>query len=256
MKLTQGLPLKPGMAVSVVGGGGKTSAIFTAANELCPGYGPVLVTTTTAFFHPDHDGYPYHRLVVGDIDNVQWKHYALSGRLIVAAREQMAGSAKLKGYSPDRIDTLQAAGYFEYIFIEADGSKGRPVKAPAAHEPVVPACTAMTIGVIGLDCLGRPLSGDVVHRPERMADVTGLAPGGTISDETLVSLVDSDQGLFRKVSSHSLKIVLLNKADDHGLVAQGVALAKLVKSRCTHVDRVLVASLRDPEPVKAIVSGH
>ncbi len=253
MKLTQGLPLRAGMAVSVVGGGGKTSTIFTAANELCATHGAILVTTTTAFFHPDRDGYAYHRLVVGDVSNEQWRRYAVSGQVVVAARAPMAVPAKLKGYSPESIDAIQSAGFFEFIFVEADGSKGRPVKAPAAHEPVVPGCTAMTIGVIGLDCLGKPLTVDFVHRPECMSKVTGLEAGGLISDETLVSLVDSPQGLFCKVSDQSLKIVLLNKADGHQLMDQGTVLAEKIARRCTHVDRVLVASLRDQDPVKVVI---
>ena len=58
--------------------------------------------------------------------------------------------------------------------MEADGSKMRPVKAPAEHEPVLPSATTLLAPVIGLDAIGVPVAPRWVHRPEYVRAVLGL----------------------------------------------------------------------------------
>ena len=56
----------------------------------------------------------------------------------------------------------------DYIIVEADGSKRLPLKAHAAHEPVIPVEAGRTICVVGMSGLGRRVS-EAVHRPELFA---------------------------------------------------------------------------------------
>ncbi|MCZ7671710.1 MAG: selenium cofactor biosynthesis protein YqeC [Chloroflexi bacterium] len=55
----------------------------------------------------------------------------------------------------------------DFVLVEADGSRMRPIKAPAEHEPVIPPDATVVAPVVGLDALERPLS-EIAHRPEKI----------------------------------------------------------------------------------------
>lgn len=46
----------------------------------------------------------------------------------------------------------------DYTLVEADGSKGLPLKAHAPHEPVIPPQSNQTILVLGAEGLGRTVA--------------------------------------------------------------------------------------------------
>ena len=70
---------------------------------------------------------------------------------------------KLKGIDREFIDKIYQKHLFDYIVVEADGSKRRPIKAPALYEPVLPRETTRVVGLIGLDALGKSITED--YRP-------------------------------------------------------------------------------------------
>jgi len=242
--LSQALSLTRGMTISVVGAGGKTTLIFALATELAALGHSVLVTTTTAIFHPDHGNQPYDKIVIGDIKKV-CQYIPKAGQIMVAGQSHDLKTKKLKGYSPDKIARLQEGHSFDYILIEADGAKMLPVKAPADHEPVIPAWTDMVIGCIGLDCLGKPMDGQTVHRPKIFSAITKIGPGDTIQADHLVYLVAASQGLFKNTKKNMQKIVFLNKADTRELGKKGRTLADKILKKCPQVDNCLVACLLD-----------
>jgi probable selenium-dependent hydroxylase accessory protein YqeC len=260
MQIADALGLAHGMTLSLVGAGGKTSLIFSLAGELAAQGHTLLVTTTTAMFHPDHgsppndppSGWPYartydrpyDRLVIGNIQAL-CRSGEKTGQIVVAAKSHDPKTHKLKGYCPDVLTRVWESRVFDYILIEADGSKRLPIKAPADHEPVIPLWTDMVIGCVGLDCLGRPLDAHTVHRPEHLAAVTGQPPGSILQQESILSLVASSQGLFKHTSQKMKKIVLLNKADTREHIQAGQALARRISRECPGVDNCLVACLLD-----------
>lgn len=247
MELKNFFPLEKGMTLSIVGGGGKTSLMFALATQLADQGNRVLVTTTTAIFHPDRDCRPYDLLVLGE----DLFHCSpTGGQIVVAGKHHDADTQKLKGYPPEMLVRVREKNIFDYILIEADGSRRLPVKAPADHEPVIPGWTDLLIGCIGLDCLGRSMDDQTVHRPELFSALTGLTSGEPILADHLVMLVASDLGLFKNAQKSMKKMVLLNKADTQGLVEKGQDLAARVLRECPLVDSCRVACLLDPaDPV-------
>jgi probable selenium-dependent hydroxylase accessory protein YqeC len=246
MQLASALPLAKGMSLSFVGAGGKTSLIFSLAAELAAQGHSVLVTTTTAIFHPDHDSQPHDLVVLGEIKKC-CRDLPKAGQIVVAAKNHDPKSNKLKGYSPGELAGVREGHFFDYILIEADGSRRLPIKAPAAHEPVIPGWTDMVVGCIGLDCLGRPMDGQTVHRPECLAAVTKQSPGDLLGPDHLVSLVAASRGLFKNTTKNMRKIVFFNKADTKGLVQKGRALASRVLKECPGVENCLVTCLLDTQ---------
>jgi probable selenium-dependent hydroxylase accessory protein YqeC len=97
--------------------------------------------------------------------------------------------------------------------VEADGSKRRPIKAPAHYEPVIPTETTRVIGVIGLDALGKTITEDFVHRPTLFCSITGKKMGDTIDRKCFTDLILSEDGLFKNVPQGCRKYVVFNKAD-------------------------------------------
>jgi probable selenium-dependent hydroxylase accessory protein YqeC len=128
--------------------------------------------------------------------------------------------------------------------VECDGSKRKPIKAPAHYEPVVPASTTKTIGVIGLDAVGKPITEEYVHRPELFCSVVKRCMGELIDTEAVVNLIVSPQGLFKGAPEGCAKYVLLNKADDaQSQVNAGAILTGLLKRDAIPVNCCIIGSL-------------
>ncbi len=207
--------------ISFVGAGGKTTAIFTLAHELKEQGYRVLVTTTTAMYHPDRDGWDYDDLMLEE-DILQVAPPGTeNGSVTVAAASFKIDSGKIRGFKPELIDTLWQQDRFDVILVEADGSKGKPLKAPAAHEPVVPSSTQVVFGLIGLSSLDKPLCEDWVHRPHLFAELTGLRMSQPVTLKAIEALICSPGGLFKHAPDNAEKIVLLNGADTPALVEKG-----------------------------------
>ena len=224
----EGLPA----TLAFVGAGGKTSAMYAVAERMAYGGDAssvlgdkpcrVIVTTTTHIRDPRlEDQHRKERFshVVFESELDAWlasrdakdAHDARKANPIVVASGLLPDEGKLAGISPQK--ATQLAARCDLLLVEADGSRGHPVKAPAEHEPVVPPNATMVVGVIGLDCLGRALGPDVVHRAELFGPLVGCAQGQKIEPQHLVRLVRSPQGLFKGSPEASKRIVLLNKAD-------------------------------------------
>ncbi len=239
------LPLLPGGGgvIAFVGGGGKTTALFRLARERAPR--PVLLTATTHLADPRLEPGREGRLVLDPRMEGPWQGEAVAcagpGPTILMAREADA-PGKVKGIHPSWIPALGRA--WDLVLVEADGSRGLPVKAPAPHEPVLPPDPDLVVGVIGLDCLDRPLDGTVAHRPELFSALTGCAPGEPIGWKHLGALVRHPRGLFKGASG--ARVLLLNKADAAGGRQPPAGLFDVP---------VLVGSLSAPDGVMLVGEG-
>lgn len=258
MKLIEALDLEFPRTIALVGGGGKTSFIFTLAREAAALGKSVLITTTTAMFNPDYStrDRPGHsrtynlafaqakaRMFIGPTLD----HPAPEpGTLLVAAKALTARGRKLAGYSPRELVPVLASSRFELVLIEADGARMRPVKAPAAHEPVIPEQTDMVVGCIGLDCLGIPLAEPHVHRPNILAELSGSQQGEPVTEKTLIHLAKSEQGLFKSAGPDTTKMIVLNKADSPLLKKQGDSLGRKMMS-AAQAERCLVTCFLNPK---------
>jgi probable selenium-dependent hydroxylase accessory protein YqeC len=183
VSLREGLMLEGGGVVSLVGGGGKTSLMFKLARELSMAGDTVLTTTTTKIFEPSRDQAACVILSGSVPDILDRADELLDEHLhLTAAVGKLPESGKLCGFQPEIIGELWNAGLFQWIIVEADGAAGKPLKAPADHEPVIPACTTRLVGMLGLNGVGQPLTERLVFRHEHFARLTGLRLGSNVSD--------------------------------------------------------------------------
>ena len=154
------LELKKGDVVSIVGAGGKTTLLNYLSNKYSLD-NSVLMTTTTKIYSPKNYDYIYHS--INFLDTVS---LPLKNNLYVAAPKY-----KDKLSSLPRKDLENIVKYFDYTFIEADGSRMKPLKGWKDSEPVICAETTVTIGVIDLTQVGRPIDEDLVYEIELFCKV-------------------------------------------------------------------------------------
>ena len=89
----------------------------------------------------------------------------------------------------------------------------RPFKAPAGHEPVIPASTSLVVPVVGLDIVGQPLQPDTTHRAELVSQLSGTPLGETITTQTVAAVLAHPQGGLKNAPAGARLIPLLNKAE-------------------------------------------
>ena len=197
--------------ISLVGAGGKTSTMFRLAQELSAFGKKVLVTTTTNIAFSETSKADY--LVIDSSKDILFLSKVEPGTIVCLGSGMLNEKGKLKGIDRELIDEIYQKHLFDYIVVEADGSKRRPIKAPAHYEPVIPRETTRVVGLIGLDALGKSITEDYVHRPNLFCSITGKKMGDIIDRKCLIHLILSQDGLFKDVPRDCKKYVVFNKAD-------------------------------------------
>jgi len=152
-----------------------------------------------------------------------------------------------KGLSLPLIDSLHALAdrHRLPLLIEADGSRQKPLKAPADHEPVIPAWVDMVVVVCGLSGLGKPLDSEWVHRPELFAGLASLNSGDPITPEAVRRVMSSPIGGLKGIPAEAKRIALLNQADTEDQQASAHWLAEQL---LTEYHSIIIASLNPPMP--------
>jgi probable selenium-dependent hydroxylase accessory protein YqeC len=228
-----GLERPPGI-ISIVGGGGKSSLMFALGDDLP---GRVILTTTTRIFAAQMS----LAAEVCTLAEEDWRERfdALDVSLLVVGE---VDEDRAVGVPAEEVEAMIHHPGVDWVVVEADGSRMRPTKAPAPHEPVIPGQTDLLVVVAGIDALCGPIS-EVAHRPERVSGVTGLSPEQTLDPDSLALLLSSDNGGLKDAPQTARIAVLLNKveSEEQRARARRVAAGVLANSR---VERVLVGALK------------
>ena len=177
MGFAEALGVRSGVT-SVIGSGGKTSLLAALARELP---GTVILTTTTHIL--PFAGVPL--VTSADADDVR---AALAGSRVICVGSQAEKNGKL--VTPELgIDAL--ASLADHVLVEADGARRLPLKAHAAWEPVIPACSDRTILVLGASGLDRPVR-EAVHRPELFCELSGCLPDDPATPELVARAANAE----------------------------------------------------------------
>jgi molybdenum cofactor cytidylyltransferase len=249
MRLVKAVEPKRGDVISLVGAGGKTTAMFRLAEELASEGWKVITTTTTMIRREGRCG---HTILEQDGDLLLQKtQRALGefGRVTVASAFSPA-EGKLIGIDPALVDALVALDEVDAVIVEADGAKGRSLKAPAPYEPVIPTTTSVLLPVAAADAAGQPLDERYVHRPEIVARVTGAQLGQIITPDLISAVLLHAEGGLKNAPSEARVLPLINKVSYARLeTAQQIARALL---RSSGVQRVLLCAVAQEDPVKEV----
>jgi len=222
-----------GELVAIVGGGGKSSLMFALAGQL-PGRG--VMTTTTRIFAAQMRLAPE----VCTLDDADWRARLDRFRAGLLVVGRVEGERAL-GVPRELPAELLAHPRIDWVIVEADGSRMRPVKAPAAHEPVVPVGTTLLVAVVGIDAFSKPI-GEIAHRPERVSAITGLAEHDYLTPPALARLLTSPEGGLKDAASARRVAVLINKVDGVHERALARETAEQILTDAA-VDRVVIGAL-------------
>lgn len=214
LPLVECLDLRLGGVVTLVGAGGKTTLMFALANQLAADNHTVLTTTTTKIQLPTKSQSPrvFEARHADDL-LAQIGRTASPPAHLTALAPVQDHPKKRTGLSPADIDILAASGRFRWILVEGDGAARKPLKAPAAHEPVIPVSCDHVIVVAGLEGLGQPLDEAHVHRADLFADLSGLTPGEEVTPAALAIVLTDPGGGLKGVPQGARVSFFLNKAD-------------------------------------------
>jgi probable selenium-dependent hydroxylase accessory protein YqeC len=234
--------------VALVGGGGKTTLMFALAGEILHAGQKVITTTTTKIRRQEATQAPCE---VSALSDPAWHQKVKQGLKIyghVFVARRPLDSGKVEGISPELADTLYLCPVVDHLILEADGASGKPVKAPAKHEPVVPFSATLVVAMVGLEALEKPFDERIVFRTKLFEKLTGLHRGETITRECLVKIFESPEGLYKGAPVSARRIAFLNKADllPDDQIARDLG-DRILRSQASSVDRVVIGSITKKE---------
>ncbi len=227
-----------GDVVAVVGAGGKTTLVYALAAQARARGWRVLVTTTTHMGTlPEATTGPLFVESDGATDADVEAALRDHGRATILGRRVRPD--KLEGLAPERVDSLRSRA--DLVLIEADGARSRSLKAPAGHEPVVPASATVMVVLAALDVLGTPAGGALVHRPEIVGRLTGLGPDEPVTGDALVRCLSHPESYPARLRPGLRSAVFLNKVEDPGRTA---AAERIAARLCPPYGTVVAGSAR------------
>lgn len=228
--------------VAFVGGGGKTAALQRLARELGAHERSVAVTTTTRMYYEQLAALgPV--VVSNDFQVLLTKlRRLLADSPVASAGLELEPGGKLRGLPENWVDELKNSRLAEYLLVEADGSRGRSLKAHAEHEPVIPLNATLVVPVVGLDVLGKPLSPEFIHRPELAARLAGTDLYAPVSCEVVARIMAHPSGLGKAIPSSARVVPLINKVDRPGDLSLARRLAAVILGSSKTISRVVLAN--------------
>ncbi|MBN2387107.1 MAG: putative selenium-dependent hydroxylase accessory protein YqeC [Anaerolineales bacterium] len=236
MNLSQALRLPSAPCLALVGAGGKTTALFMLARQLAP----AIVTTTTHLGAWQVHLADRHLILSSPADLAALEKDALQGVTLV--------TGPLEGQRAHGVDESIASWLHAFcerrclpLLVEADGSRAKPLKAPADHEPAIPPFVETVVVVAGLSALGGALAQENVQRVEQFRRVSDSSDQQRITPELVAKVLTSEQGGLKNIPIGARRVALLNQADTPALQAQGKQLAEAILPA---YDAVVIAALQ------------
>jgi probable selenium-dependent hydroxylase accessory protein YqeC len=225
--LIEALGLDKARVIALCGAGGKTSLMRALALEMASRGERVLVTTTTKLAIAEGQGY--------------WPP-----GVCLSHRGESAG--KLLGQPPATIDCLKRQGEFDRLLVEADGSRRRPLKAPAAHEPVIPSTSDAVVVIAGMSALGLPLSDETVFRAEIWAALSATPLGAPVDAESFARVALHEAGLAKGCREFPFTALFLNQSDTARAGTAAAAIVRLIAASSANPFTRIVSGRLQPAP--------
>lgn len=187
------------MIIAVVGSGGKTTRIKQMTREYREAGKSVLVTTTTHMYAEEDT------LLTDDADSIL-RQLKEQGVVMAGIPE----GKKIRALSPETFQKV--CGCADVVLVEADGSKGLPLKYPNATEPVIPGSVDEIQVICGLDALGRTCK-EVCHRLELVQECLKIEEDTVILPMHIQRLVEEGYMKPLRENYPEAKITLVPRHD-------------------------------------------
>jgi molybdenum cofactor cytidylyltransferase len=237
MRLIDALRVEPSSRIALVGSGGKTSALIRLSYE----WAGKSIQAATAHFGVNQTGFAVNHYKWSVENNPDIYSINVDQKNIITGLQR--DEIILLGIDPTQWKFLKKLADLHQIpvFLEADGSKTRPLKAPAEHEPPIPEWINHVVVSVGLSVLGKSLNGNNVHRPEIFTKLTGLKEGQPITEENIIEMLIHPVGGLQNIPDGARKTIMLNQVDT---VADLSSLQKFEETLLDTFDSVIFCALQ------------
>ncbi len=237
MKLIDALRVDSKTRLSFVGSGGKTSSLIRLGYE----WPNICIAAATTHVGIDQlQCYKTHHILSSSFSA---NGYRLTDSTLFTGSEGEIN--RLNGIEPLFWNDL--SGIAEEndvpVFLEADGSKMKPLKAPAAHEPPIPEWVNHVVVSVGVSVIGKPLCEEYVHRSEIFSTLSGLELGKPVTWHAIMRMLTHPQGGLKNIPRNARKSVLLNQID---CLSDKTGLPTFCHQVLSHYDSVIIAALNNP----------
>lgn len=236
MNLSKELALGKKEIISIVGAGGKTTMLFKFAKELAKEH-RVLVTTTTKIFAPDKEQYDF--LCTDKNEFEKYENENKNGIYVFGLG--INKDNKIIGLSESEIEILEP--YFDYIIIEADGSKQKPLKGWNETEPIIYSKTTKNIGILDIRSIGTKINEENIHRSELFCKIAKAKINENVSLENIENIIIDPNGLFK--NSKGEKILYINKVENSQTILLAKQLVRKIKqNHPDFLNEIIIGSLK------------
>lgn len=248
MKLYHALRVLRGEVVAFVGAGGKTSALIALGHELAEAGWRVLATTTTRIGEEQLALMPR---VCHTSEGTAAISNALGAAGFVFIYERINSG---KVYGPElkwitaALDTLDS----DVLLIEADGSRGLPMKAPYAHEPVIPVETSLVVPIVGLSVLGEPLDDRHVYNSDAIVERFGFTHGSRVRSSWVAQVLRDETLGLKSIPSRARVIGLVNQTPAEGYLRGRARAIAQWALRSPRFEGVALGSVRGADPIHEV----
>ena len=151
---------------------------------------------------------------------------------------------KITSLSPKILEDI--SGKCDYMIIEGDGSKMKPLKGWNKTEPVYAKNTTKSVGILPINIIGDKINDVNIHRMEEFLEISGGQKNEILTLNHLYNVIIHKNGLFQY--SLGEKILILNCAERDKDKENALNLAKMLKSNINFRDiRIGVTSLKNRE---------
>lgn len=209
MNIRQALRATEKSKIAFVGSGGKTTAIFQLARLMEQ---PVLITTSTHFGKWQVSLADRHFIVKRPEDFDRYIEQIDGVTLFTGSDIENDRIEGLSYQSLEKINLLSERLNVP-LLVEADGSRQKPLKAPADHEPEIPTWVNHVVVMVGILGLGKPLMAETVHRVENYSRLSGIKIGEEVTIPGLFEVLNHPEGGLKNLPRNAKVSAVLNQVD-------------------------------------------
>src|SRR5215213_127691 len=243
LKLYLALGIASGDVVAFVGAGGKSSAILTVADELAEAGMTFLAAPTTKMLISEAE--KLGSLITSEDPGelrMRAQEVLSNGVPGLVVGSGLLSKNRVGGVDPAAVPSL--ASLVDVVLVEADGSRRRPIKGTADHEPALPDAATLVVAVGNIRAFGVPVAEENVHRPELFSKLTGMGAGQSITSRAFARALA--EGSLGKIPAEARPAALITAVDP----GKAMADASVVTRELWRfgVKKVVLSSLPDESP--------
>ena len=251
--------------ITAVGSNGKTTFCLNLCKELKKKEKTVFFTTTVKIL-PVNKKYEFIDITIPNTENkteekkgeVFPKMEITSFLLNLKKKLNNSGNVYVLGIYDNKIGKITSLSpellentpeKCDYMIIEGDGSKMKPLKGWKKTEPVYTKNTTKSVGILPINIIGDKITDINIHRTEEFLKISKGQKNETLTLNHLYNVIVHKNGLFQYALGE--RILILNCAERDKDKENALNLAEMIQNNINFKDvKICVTSLKNREYYK------